>query len=278
LLETYLRAILTSKQAIWRDSYTFLDFLSVPQNTKQTRQNSSGNIHWTPANWLSEHSSVQSALRGIRSELLKRDALASMGDAAGSRGASVNAKRLIRDVGDKIDVLARGLDVIAAAIGDGEKNRRGEMLDALRNERGDLSRMADVGVRTNRDGAGIAPGSTMTSGSGVMPGASSSLWAPTGSSGLQAAPGRVFGRRPEETDETRPLDDRGVLQSQQSKISTQDDQLKDLSKILQRQRGMGEEIHREIGEQTDMLEEIEQGVDKVGAKMGRAKRTMNKLN
>lgn len=154
------------------------------------------------------------------------------------------------------------------------------MVDGLKNERGNLSRMADVGVRTNRE----AMGGSMSSIGGSMPGGSS-LWVPSGGgggsgSGLVPPParGRVFGKKPEETDETRPLDDRGVLQLQQQKMGNQDEQLKELSKILQRQRGMGEEIHREIGEQTSMLEDIEHGVDKTGAKMAKAKRQMNKLN
>ena len=106
-----------------------------------------------------------------------------------------------------------------------------------------------------------------------MPGGSS-LW---GSGAGSVAPGRVFGKKAEETDETRPLDDRGLVQLQQNKMDGQDDQLRELSKLLQRQRGMGEEIHREIGEQTEILEEIEHGVDKTGNKMAKAKRTMNKL-
>jgi regulator of vacuolar morphogenesis len=281
LLETYLRAILTHKNPVWRTSYTFLDFLAVPQHTAN-RKGSSGDtdgIHWTPANWLAEHGKVEGSIRAIRSELLKRDALASMGDAAGSRGSSVAAKKLIREAGEKIDMLARGLEVIGSAVGDGERKRRGEMVESLRNERADLGRMAEAGVRTSREVMGGSSGFSRTSGSGttsgVMPGGSASLWGNGNSA--QPATGRVFGKKPEETDETRPLDDRGVLQLQQTKMEGQDDQLKELSKILQRQRGMGEEIHREIGEQTAMLEDIEHGVDKVGGKMARAKRNMNKL-
>jgi regulator of vacuolar morphogenesis len=92
------------------------------------------------------------------------------------------------------------------------------------------------------------------------------------------ASGRVFGKKAEETDETRPLDDGGLLQLQQAKMDNQDGQLEQLSQILRRQRGMGEEIHREIGEQTEMLEDIDNEVGKVGSKMARAKRQMNKLN
>jgi len=280
LLETYLRSILTHKLPLWRDSYTFLDFLSVPQHTTQRRASTAvGDIHWTPANWLTEQGKVEGSLRNIRSELLKRDALAGMGDAAGSRSASVTAKRLLREAGEKIDMLSRGLERVGASVGDGEKRRREEMVEALKNERGNLNRMAEVGVRTNREGSGFAShsageGAGAGSGGGTMPGGSSSLWG-----SAQATPaGRVFGKKPEETDETRPLDDRGVLQLQQSKMDGQDNQLRELSKLLQRQKGMGEEIHREIGEQTEILEEIEHGVDKTGNKMAKAKRTMNKLN
>lgn len=160
LLETYLRAILTNKSPVWRESYTFLDFLAVPQNTSSQRRNgpgaggSGGDIHWTPANWLTEHAKVETALRATRSELLKRDALAGMGDAAGSRGASVSAKKMIRAIGESIDQLSRGLDGIAKAVGDGEKQRREDLIEGLRNERANLSRMAEAGVRTNREATG----------------------------------------------------------------------------------------------------------------------------
>ena len=231
-----------------------------------------------PANWLTERNGVQSALRQARSELLKRDALAGMGDAAGSRTAGVGAKRSLREVGEKIDILARGLESIAGAVGDGERRRREEMVDALRGERADLMKMAETGVRTAREG--LAGGSGFggstgagNGGNGTMPGGSSALF------GAQAGipSGRVFGRKAEETEETRPLDDRGLLQLQQNKMDTQDSQLEELSKLLQRQKGMGEEIHREIGEQTQMLEDIEGQVDKTGTKMARAKRQMNRL-
>ena len=67
------------------------------------------------------------------------------------------------------------------------------------------------------------------------------------------------------------------MQLQQTKMDDQDGQLEELSKILRRQKDMGDEIHREIGEQTEMLEDIEGEVGRVGGKMARAKRQMNKL-
>jgi len=193
-----------------------------------------------------------------------------MGDAAGSRGASVEAKKTLREVGERVDGLERGLKGLEG-LGDGERKRREELVEGLKSERGDLQRMAEAGVRTsgfnhtstNLTNATTNSNSTTTQ---TMPGHFPS--------------GRVFGKAqpPQETSETRPLDDRGLLQLQQTKMDGQDDQLKELSKLLGRQKVMGEEIHREIGEQNDLLDDIEGEVGKVGGKMARAKRDLNKLN
>jgi regulator of vacuolar morphogenesis len=60
-------------------------------------------------------------------------------------------------------------------------------------------------------------------------------------------------------------------------MDNQDTQLSELSKLLRVQRQMGEEIHQEIEEQSEMLDELTTGVDKTQGKLGRAKRQMNKL-
>jgi regulator of vacuolar morphogenesis len=197
-----------------------------------------------------------------------------MADASGSRSSGIEAKRLLKEASNRLDGLEGALGGLK--VGDGEKRRREEVVDNLKVERDNLRRMIDAGVRTNRDLSAPTHSSTMGN---SMPGGSSALFA--GMPHLaQAQPGRVFGKRqpPEETAETRPLEDRQLLQLQQSKMDGQDQQLGELSKVLLRQRKMGEEIHQEIGEQTDMLEDIDQEVGKVGGKLQRAKRDMNKLN
>lgn len=202
-----------------------------------------------------------------------------MADAVGSRSASVEAKRLLRDAEARIAGLERALGAATGGLGEGEKRRREEMCENLRAERGNLQRMAEAGVRTS---AAAASNTT-----GHMPGGSGSLFAPAGSGpsfvgsgGTSPTVGRVFGKRqpPQETAETRPLDDRGLLQLQTSKMSDQDAQLGELSKVLRRQKDMGELIHREIEEQNDLLDEVESGVDRTGRKLGKAKREMNKLS
>jgi hypothetical protein len=130
LLEAYLRSILTTKDPRWRQAYTFSDFLSVPTpraGSSSSTHHSSSSVsgvpappdHWTPMTWLAEQGALSSLVRSIRSALLKRDALAGMSDASGSRSASVEAKRLLKELSARLDGLDTGL------VRDWEKARRG---------------------------------------------------------------------------------------------------------------------------------------------------------
>lgn len=199
-----------------------------------------------------------------------------MSDASGSRSSGIEAKRLLKDLSGRLDGLEAALGGLK--VGNGEKRRREELVENLKVERDNLRRMIDAGVRTARDTSTTSAISNSSALAGTtMPGGSSALFAGMPN---QPQPGRVFGRQqpPEETTETRPLDDRQLLQLQQTKMDNQDGQLGELSKILRRQQKMGEEIHQEIGEQSEMLDDIDQEVGKVGGKLQRAKRDMNKLN
>ncbi|WWC58069.1 uncharacterized protein I303_100604 [Kwoniella dejecticola CBS 10117] len=299
VLEQYLSLILTSKDSSWRDAYGFKDFLSVPSHSNLSNHGPSSSsststttmttTKYTSQSWLIEHSSLQTLLRSARSALLKRDALAGMGDSVGSRSSSIEAKKILKDLSSRIDILENALGGLA--LGEGEKKRREEMIDQLRVEKNSLGKMAEVGVRTNltssgfsrasaseasNHGSGFSNSSNTTAGGSMnsIPGGF-----PSNNGGVGV--GRVFGAKspqpPQETAETRPLDDRGLMQLQATKMEDQDDQLKELSRVLQRQKQMGEEIHQEIGEQNEILDEIESGVDKTGRKLGKAKRQLNRL-
>jgi regulator of vacuolar morphogenesis len=222
----------------------------------------------TASSWLSENSDVNGVLRTARAALLKRDALARTGDVA-SRTAGGEARKALRDAGPRIDTLEQALEMPALqALGDGERRRRSDLVQALRSEHANLLRTAEAGVRR-----ATPPSSGAST---PMPGGLNSA----GSSGMQQlAPGRVFGRRspPKETAETRPLDDRGLVQLQYARMSNQDEQLGALSSILRKQRAMGQEIHSELAVQNEMLDQLDTDVSRVGTKMARAKRQMNRL-
>lgn len=70
----------------------------------------------------------------------------------------MGAKKMIREMGTMIDGLVRGLESIGKAVGDGERKRREDMVEGLKAERGNLSRMAEAGVRTNREATGVSGG------------------------------------------------------------------------------------------------------------------------
>ena len=92
-------------------------------------------------------------------------------------------------------------------------------------------------------------------------------------------PGRVLGAppRPQETEETRPLDANGLLQLQQAKIDDQDSNLAQLSAILQRQKHLGLAIDSEIKQHIEMLDQLDHDVDRFGNKLSSAKKQMNRL-
>ncbi|OXG30167.1 hypothetical protein C367_01842 [Cryptococcus neoformans Ze90-1] len=278
LLEQYLRSILNTKSHLWRSAYTFSDFLSIPSHTSSANSSTQKpTTKFTSQSWLLEHAALQTVLRSARSALLKRDALASMSNATGSRSAGVEAKRHLKEVGNRLEALEKGLTQLRD-IGEGEIRRREELIEGLKVERGSLARMAEAGVRTapSLSGNGVTAGSETEGRRGEA-----FSWALPGQSMPGALPsGRVFGGRqpPQETEQTRPLDDRQLLQLQTNHMAQQDDQLQNLSRLLQTQRRMGEEIHQEIESQNELLEHIEQGVDKTGRKLGKAKREMNRLN
>ncbi|WRT63662.1 uncharacterized protein IL334_000585 [Kwoniella shivajii] len=287
LLEQYLSLLLTSKDSSFRSSYGFKDFLSIPSVTQQPTT-------FTSSSWLLEHTSLQALLRSARSSLLKRDALANMGDSTSSRSSGIESKRLLKDAQNRISTLSDSLDNsnLSSTLGQGEKKRREEMIQELLVEKSNLSRMAEAGVKTTFNSTSNSNANSGSNPNSAFSSHTSSAFAPSANGGggsggsINSIPGgfphqgRVFGvkpQAPQETAETRPLDDRGLLQLQSSKIDNQDDQLKELSQILQRQKKMGEEIHQEIGQQNELLDDIESGVDKTGRKLGKTKRELNRL-
>ncbi len=255
LLEQYLRTILTTKDPRWRKEFGFSDFLAVPAPTKA----GSAGQPFTATTWAAEQTAVAGVLRQARAALLKRDALAREGNPA-SRASGGEARRLLRDAGPRIDALEKSLPELSLAAG--EERRREDMVANLRAEVGNLHRMAEAGYR---------PAHRTPPPEANMPGAmpeSNSAFAPKA---------RVFGKKAQETAETRALDDRGLVQLQQTKMGQQDEQLGALSGLLRKQRRMGEEIADEIAVQNEMLDQLDSDVTRFGTKMARAKRDMNRL-
>ncbi|KAF3348000.1 Putative sterigmatocystin biosynthesis [Verticillium dahliae VDG2] len=76
---------------------------------------------------------------------------------------------------------------------------------------------------------------------------------------------------------TRELDNEGVLQLQKQMMGEQDQQVEALGAIIRRQKEMGLQINEEIEATTDMLDRMNEDVDRVGGKVRVAKNRIKKL-
>jgi len=154
----------------------------------------------------------------------------------------------------------------------GESQRRTEMVARLRDDCEKLTKMVTVARYTSRAAAtGFQKHPANESDRAVLLGTS-----PTS---LDTPVVRVFGapRQPKESEETRPLDDAGLFQLQQTKMDNQDANLAELASILQRQKHLGLAIGDEISQQVELLDSLDNDVDKFGVKLSAAKKQLNKL-
>ncbi|KZT74680.1 Phox-like protein [Daedalea quercina L-15889] len=279
-LEHYLRAILSAKDDRWREAFGFRDFLGVPVG-KQAGGGGDGSAsaQFTSSSWLDEHTDLQARVRDVRADINRRDALADRGDVSAAHQSNVQAKKNLAGILTRVGVLDDGLHALGlSGMSEGELQRRTDMIARLRDDCEKLAKMVTVARLTSRGLGSSAERNPASSSDRAalleMPNAPAS----PSSSGF-VRPGRVFGAavKPQETEQTRPLDDHGVLQLQQTQMDQQDEQLSTLTTILQRQRQLGLAIHSEISQQNEMLDDLTNEVDRVGGKLTSAKKQMNRL-
>ncbi|OCH96467.1 syntaxin [Obba rivulosa] len=277
-LEQYLRAIVAAHDDRWRDNPAFREFLGVPVGRASmgpalaAPSGTGGPPAFSATSWMDEHAELAARMRDVRAEINRRDALADRGDVAGAHQANVQAKKTLAGVLTRATALVAGLPALGqAGMSDGELQRRADMAARLRDDCEKLAKMVTVARLTSR-GLGTAAERNPASQSDRA----ALLESGSRSEGF-ARPGRVFGAKPQETEATRPLDDHGLLQLQQTQIEQQDDQLAQFTTILQRQKHLGLAIHQEISEQNELLDDLTNEVDRVGGKLTSAKRQMNRL-
>ncbi|KAJ6604716.1 syntaxin [Mycena vulgaris] len=268
-LETYLRAILSAKDDKWRETFAFRDFLGVPIG-KQGDFPQSG--QFTPASWLDEHIDLQARIRDIRADINKRDALSDRGDTNGSHTSNVTAKKKLAGVISRLGKLATGLQELAmGGMIEGELQRRTDMVARMRDDCEKLGKMVTVARQITR-GLGAAGSSAARN-----PAPETDREALLG--GPSKPFGRVFGAAPKarETEETRPLDDHGLVMLQEAKMQQQDSELSELTAVIQRQRHLGEAISNEIAIQIELLDDLANRVDETSGKITATNREMGRL-
>jgi regulator of vacuolar morphogenesis len=276
-LEAYLRAIVASKDAQWRENNAFKRFLGIPLSKVQVHDPSAAaatsGVQFSTASWIEEHSDLQALARNIRASLNKRDSLWDAGEVRASGASNVYAKRQLLDLLDRLEALTKGLQALKeAGLSEGELQRRTDMVTRLQDECEQLGKIVAIARNPQRQRPPTSADASNGNRATLLNNATGSNFRPVT---------RVFGApQPivQETEETRPLDDRGLLQLQKHQMKEQDQALDNLSAILQRQMQIGLAISTEVEEQIGILKEMETDVDRVTDKIQKARKTMAQIS
>ncbi|KAI6136686.1 hypothetical protein F5141DRAFT_1076108 [Pisolithus sp. B1] len=244
-LEAYLRAIISAKEDRWREKLF----------GKQTPATGSGSTQFSLASWLDEHLELQSRIRDVRADINRRDTLSDRGDVGASHTANVQAKKKLAEILSRVRTLTEGLQELGmAGMAEGELQRRTDMVARLQDDCEKLGKIVTVARQASR--ANTLTTTTPGTFTNVSIAPESDRVALLGSNKPVT---RVFGaalKNPQETGQTRPLDDHGLLQLQKTQMEHQDTQLSQLTTILQRQRHLGEAIGAEIGLHNEILDDL----------------------
>ncbi|KAI7833197.1 Phox homologous domain-containing protein [Kickxella alabastrina] len=258
-LERYIQGMIMSEDGRWRESASLQRFLA-PMSTRTGSETGSADsdMGWvTPASWLNEHRDAEQIVRDVRQSILRRENALTRNEVSVSHQSLLQAKRQLADLGRVLKVLEQGLEQTKGGLTAGEVLRRQDMVMRLVEERANLSR--------------IVMGTSAMSGSGER----AALLSGTSLDNNNNT--RVLGRAGNETNETRGLDNKGLLMLQTDRMREQDQVAADFSALLQRQREMGVAIGNELDLQNQLLTELDQDMDRTGNKISTARRQANRF-
>lgn len=284
-LEAYVRAILDANDARWRSSTTWRHFLGLPNDPSQTQKikHQNDNAATDPAAWLDLHRSVKDQLQEARQLLKKRDAAAT---AQEQHAISASAKASLVRAATGLATLDTALSKYASKakddndgdwgqssrLGEGEVRRRKDMLGLARAETETLESQLKSLV--------VKPQGSMLSATSAAAAASDAdkraLWGDQTPSMRSSR--RVLGGPAQETDKTRELDNKGVLQLQQRIMGEQEQDVLEIGKAVTRMKEMGIMINEELVVQNEMLGMLDTDVDRVQGKIDVAKKRIRKIN
>ncbi|KAI4247346.1 MAG: hypothetical protein L6R42_009654 [Xanthoria sp. 1 TBL-2021] len=282
-LQTYLQTLNTDPDDRWRNTSAWRSFLNLPSNSNSTHPNRHAPLSRTqqqqqpitdPIVWLDYHRDLKSQLHSARLQLTKRDQ-ATSGQA--QHECSAEAKKHLIKASSMITALDSGLKALAndtwgrEKLGDGEMRRRRDLISAAQKEREGLENLGNAMVAKNALDGAIAHATKgdkdkLLNGDDNHDG---------GSRKPATTKGRVLGK---ESDRTRALDNQGVLQLQQQLMREQDEDVDVLAAAVARQKKIGIEIQEELGWQKDLLELLDEDVDRVQGKMDVARKRIGKIS
>jgi regulator of vacuolar morphogenesis len=287
-LETYVQTINSSNDSRWRHNAVWRAFLNLPSSFSTTNSSKADTLHSfitgptgannapisDPVLWLDVHRDLKTHLHDARLHLTTRDQ-ASTPQKQHEAGAA--AKSSLVKAGSILSALEGGLTQIQKSpqtkLGDGELRRRKDLIASARKDRDGLENLLSAMTQKSKLDSAVASVADKDS---LL--ASSTTGTNTGGTATPAGrpkAGRVLGK---ETNETRELDNQGVVQLQKQKMADQDLDVEELRKIIQRQRELGTQIHEELEVQNDLLRMVDEDVDRVQGKIDVAKKRIGKIH
>lgn len=284
-LEAYVRAILDANDARWRSSVTWRHFLGLPNDSSQQQKikQQNDNAAADPAAWLDLHRSVKDQLQEARQLLKKRDAAAT---AQEQHAISASAKASLVRAATGLATLDTALSKSASKAKDdndgdwGQSSRLGEGEVRRRKDMLGLARAETETLESQLKSLLVKPQGSMLSATSAAATASDAdkraLWGDQTPSMRSSR--RVLGGPAQETDKTRELDNKGVLQLQQRIMGEQEQDVLEIGKAVTRMKEMGIMINEELVVQNEMLGHLDTDVDRVQGKIDIAKKRIKKIN
>nr|CAG8446066.1 12715_t:CDS:2 [Entrophospora candida] len=287
-LEEYLKAILSHRDDRWRETDEWKAFLAIPTGRSIDPINM-----YTFESWLDEFQQVQALAKEIRSHLNRRETHIAKNEVQASHNCSLQAKKCLATLGVRASQLESGLTGLAKGSGrdgkvmsEGELRRRQDMLNDLKDEKDTLAKL----VLANRPDYSKAttPASSIDRAALFRQpirqrsspqlgkfGGSAIMDTPANGNGLATSPTssiltnsqtnlssrRVFGNAratPAETEQTRGLDNEGLVKLQKQAMEDQDRHVEQFTAILNRQKHIGLAINNELEIQNQLLTELDE--------------------
>jgi regulator of vacuolar morphogenesis len=244
-----------------------------------------------PQLWLDVHRELKSQLHDARLHLQRRDQATT---SKGQHESSAQAKKCLVKAGSMISNLEDGLKQLSESqqkessnggdwgrggdnkIGEGELRRRRDLIASSRREKEGLEALANS-LASKAAAIGALSGSGTASASAAD---SAALFSnPSGGRNFGGGGGkRVLGAPLPETKATRHLDNEGVLMQQQEVMRSQDMDVEQLRKIVERQKELGVAINEELVLQNELLGNLNEDVERVDGKMRVANKRVKKMN
>lgn len=255
-LEAYVVAIHRSKNACWRSSPPWRQFLKLPIYTIGQFMISMDNQ--TPLlsdqSWIRLFHETKSFLQAAKRHVSRRKYSESATTSQASWIASIKGFCTIRS---SLEQLSQSLDYVNThkSIGERELWRRKDMLENMKREYAFLEHV----IHTNNQIKQDTP-------SAIQP------WQNHETLFIR----RNLEKTPE-TERTRELNSAGLIYLQKDILTEQDEQLSAFLPILRKQKEIVTAIAEELDIQNEMLNELDESVQKTNAKLKSAKKKCEQL-